>query len=54
PPFKLIHTYVFTVYVLDCTLDLAASCRKRDFINNIDGHILQQATLSGKFQSRRA
>jgi Raf kinase inhibitor-like YbhB/YbcL family protein len=53
PPLKSIHTYVFTIYILDCSLDLAANCRKRDFLNNADGHILQQATLSGKFQSRR-
>lgn len=53
PPLKSIHTYVFTVYTLDCIIDLDASCRKREFLNKIDGHILQQATLSGKFQSGR-
>ncbi len=53
PPLKFIHTYVFTVYILDSKLVLAASCRKRDLIANINGHVLQQATLSGKFQSRR-
>lgn len=53
PPLKSIHTYVFTIYTLDCTLDLAASCKKRDFINHAHGHILQQATLSGLFQSGR-
>ena len=53
PPFKLIHTYVFTLYILDCKLDLAASGRKRDFIEKMNGHVLQQATLSGKFQSHR-
>lgn len=53
PPFKVIHTYVFTLYTLDCELDLAASSRKRDFIEKINGHVLQKATLSGKFQSRR-
>ncbi len=53
PPFKSIHTYVFTVYTLDCTIDLDASSRKQDFLNSAASHILQQATLSGKFQSRR-
>ncbi|MFT3984349.1 MAG: YbhB/YbcL family Raf kinase inhibitor-like protein [Lachnospiraceae bacterium] len=53
PPLKSIHTYVFTIYTLDCTIDLDASSKKQDFINSAAGHILQQATLSGKFQSRR-
>lgn len=52
PPFKSIHTYVFTVYTLDTQIELDARSRKRDFLNKIEGHILQQATLSGKFQSR--
>ncbi len=53
PPLKFIHTYVFTIYTLDCTLGIDASSRKQDFINNAEGHILQRATLSGKFQSGR-
>jgi Raf kinase inhibitor-like YbhB/YbcL family protein len=53
PPLKSIHTYVFTVYILDSKVDLAANSKKRELLNKIDGHILQQATLSGKFQSRR-
>ena len=53
PPFKSIHRYVFTVYILDSKFDLAAKSKKRDLIAKINGHILQQATLSGKFQSRR-
>ncbi len=53
PPFRSIHIYVFTVYVLDSRLNLPASSRKRDFLAAAEGHILQQATLSGKFQSRK-
>lgn len=53
PPQKSIHIYVFTIYTLDCAMDLDASCRKQDFVNNAEGHILQQATLTGKFQSKR-
>ncbi|WP_324825375.1 YbhB/YbcL family Raf kinase inhibitor-like protein [Sinanaerobacter sp. ZZT-01] len=53
PPLKSIHTYVFTIYILDCMLDLAARSKKREFLHKADGHILQQAKLSGKFQSRR-
>ena len=51
PPLKALHTYVFTVYVLDCKMDLGANARKRDLMNRMEGHILQQATLSGKFKS---
>lgn len=53
PPLKSIHTYVFTIYILDCSVDLSASSRKRKFMAKIDGHILQQFTLSGKFQNNR-
>ena len=53
PPFRSIHKYVFTCYVLDSKLDLDANSKKKDLLAAIDGHILQQATLSGKFQSRR-
>lgn len=51
PPFHSTHTYVFTVYVLDSRLDLPASSKKRDFLAAAKDHILQQATISGKFQS---
>lgn len=53
PPLKSLHTYVFTIYILDCTIDLKANSRKQDFMNHAAGHILQQATLYGKFQNRR-
>jgi len=53
PPLKSIHKYVFTIYILDCEVDLNANSKKRDFLNKIEGHILQQATISGKFQSNR-
>lgn len=53
PPLKVIHIYVFTIYILDCKVDLSANSKKQDLLAKIEGHILQQATLSGKFQSRR-
>lgn len=53
PPFKSIHTYTFTVYVLDCKLSLSPNSRKPDLLCSMEGHILQKATLSGKFQSHR-
>lgn len=53
PPLKSIHTYVFTIYILDSKVDIASNGKKKDLLNEIEGHILQQATLSGKFQSHR-
>lgn len=53
PPLRSIHTYVFTVFVLDCQIDLASDSRKQDLLRKMEGHILQQARLSGKFQSHR-
>ncbi|MDF3002338.1 MAG: YbhB/YbcL family Raf kinase inhibitor-like protein [Bacillota bacterium] len=51
PPLKALHTYVFTVYVLDCNIDLGSNSRKRDVLNQMEGHVLQQATLTGKFKN---
>ena len=53
PPQKSIHTYVFTIYILDCSIKLSARTRKRKFMTKIDGHILQQFILTGKFQNNR-
>lgn len=51
PPFKSIHTYQFTVYTLDCTLNLPSHCGEKELLNRMDGHILQRAMLSGTFQN---
>ncbi len=53
PPFKTIHQYVFTVYVLDCSCDLGSNSKKTDLVKEMEGHIIQTARLSGKFQSYR-
>lgn len=54
PPLRSIHTYVFTIYVLDCTIHLSSSSKKQALLDQMDGHILQQASIFGKFQSHRA
>lgn len=54
PPMRSIHTYVFNIYVLDCEIDLPSSSKKPALLQKIGGHILQQASMSGKFQSHRA
>jgi len=53
PLFKAIHNYTFTIYVLDCTLLLSPKSNRKDFLHEIEGHILQKGTLTGKFQSHR-
>lgn len=46
-PFHWSHRYDFNVYVLDCFLNLSGSARKRALLRAMQGHILQQAVLSG-------
>ena len=50
PPFKWSHIYQYQVFVLDCTLELPSSSRKKDLLTAMDGHILQQAELSGHYR----
>lgn len=51
PPLKSIHTYVFTIYILDQMVDIKANSKKLDLLSAMSGNILQQTTFSGKFQS---
>lgn len=44
------HRYVFTVYALDCQLDISEESRKKDLIDAMYGHILAEARLLGKYQ----
>lgn len=53
PPLKFIHFYTFTVYTLDTRLELPAKSTRADFFKAAQGHILQKAAYTGKFQSRR-
>ena len=50
PPFNWSHRYQFNVFVLDCMLDLPAKSRKRDLIQAMDGHILQQTAIVGRYR----
>lgn len=54
PPLASIHTYVFTIYILDQKLELRSNGRKRDLLSKMEGHILQTASISGKYQSHRS
>ena len=47
PPDKR-HTYVFKLYALDCKLNLAGDT-KADVENAMEGHIIEQTTLTGTY-----
>lgn len=44
------HRYFFKIYALDMELDLAAGATKSDLLNAIEGHILGQGQLIGKYK----
>ena len=48
PPDKR-HTYVFKLYALDCDLDIPKESTKADVEKAMEGHILEQATLTGTY-----
>ena len=48
PPDKR-HTYVFKLYALDIKLDLPNESTKADVEKAMEGHILEQATLTGTY-----
>ena len=48
PPDKR-HTYVFKLYALDCKLDLDRGSTKADVEKAMEGHIIEQATLTGTY-----
>ena len=50
PPKGRTHTYCFTVYTLDCALDLPSGARKKTFLRAAEGHILQSGSISGEFE----
>ena len=50
PPKGRTHTYCFTVYTLDCALDLPSGARKKAFLRAAEGHILQSGSISGEFE----
>jgi Raf kinase inhibitor-like YbhB/YbcL family protein len=49
PPPGQSHRYIFTLYALDCTLDLPAGARRADLLRALEGHILAEARLTGHY-----
>jgi len=46
------HRYHFTLYALDTMLNLQAGASKRDVINAMRGHILDQTILIGTYERK--
>lgn len=43
------HHYVFKVYALDAMLPLSRASKRQDFEREIQGHVLDSATLTGTY-----
>jgi len=48
PPDKR-HTYVFKLYALDCKLQIDGESTKADLEKAMEGHIIEQTTLTGTY-----
>ena len=44
------HRYVFTLYALDCRLDIPCSSDKNILLKEMSGHILATASVTGRFK----
>lgn len=49
PPGGKRHIYRFTVYALGCKLGLGSGARKKVFLREAQGHILQSGSICGEF-----
>ncbi len=49
PPKGKKHLYRFTLYALDCELDLSANIFKKTFLKKAADHILQKGEVTGEF-----
>ena len=49
PPKGKKHLYRFTLYALDCEIDLPPNAMKKAFLKKAEGHILQKGEITGDF-----
>ena len=52
PPRGATHRYLFKLYALDTELDLRPGAKKEDLLRAMEGHILGQGQLMGRYQRR--
>ncbi len=50
PPRGKSHWYRFTVYALDCSLNLNPSSRKKAFLQKAERHIIQAGSIIARFE----
>ena len=50
PPKGKSHKYCFTIYALDCKLDLKSSSTKKKVLSKARNHIIQQGKICGYFE----
>lgn len=51
PPEGREHHYVFTLYALDSMVGLYAGATKKELLNKISGHVIEQVQLVGRYLS---
>lgn len=44
------HRYVFTLYALDCRLDISEKANKKILLEAMQGHILAESQITGRYQ----
>ena len=44
------HRYIFRFYTLDCFLELSSDARKRELLAAMDGHIIQEGSITGTYK----
>ena len=50
PPKGKKHTYRFTIYSLDCEINISANSMKRSFLKKAEKHIIQKGSIVGEFE----
>ncbi len=50
PPAGSPHRYFFKIYALDAALDMPPGASKKDLLKAMDGHILAEGQLMGKYK----
>ena len=53
PPPGKPHHYFFKLYALDARLSLKAGATKKDLLQAMDGHVVAEGFLMGKYQRRK-
>ena len=50
PPKGKKHTYRFTIYSLDCEINISANSMKRSFLKKAEKNIIQKGSIIGEFE----